>query len=323
MTNAVNKEYAVLGVQAVASYLPRGRVDNLAQADRFDTDREFVEQKIGVSELPRFEEHDTVVGASVAAFRNLCENESIDLGEIECVVLCTQNPDKGGLPHNSALIHAELGLSEHCACFDIGLGCSGYVYGLSVIQSFMSANGMKKGLLFTCDPYSRILNPEDKNTCLLFGDAAAVTLISDAPRYVLSAASFSTRGAGSSALQKKGSLLEMNGRAVFNFALQDVPKQIAKVLEVSGLGVQDVDMFLLHQGSRFMLENVIKRAGIPPEKAPVRMSETGNTVSSSIPLLLETVLLKRDVRNNPNVVLMSGFGVGLSWASAVYTHVKD
>lgn len=307
----------MLGIQSIATYLPNGRVDNMEQADRLGADRDFVEHKIGVSVLPRFEEHDSVVSVSVAAFKKLCEKESIDLAEIECVILCTQNPDKGGLPHNSALIHAELGLSEDCACFDIGLGCSGYVYGLSVIQSFMLANGMKKGLLFTCDPYSRILNPDDKNTCLLFGDAASVTLISDKPRYILSDAKFSTKGACSEALSKNDGVLEMNGRAVFNFALQDVPKQISRVLESAGLKIEDIDLFLLHQGSRFMLENVIKRAKISAERTPINLSETGNTVSSSIPILLE-----KELDNSPNKILMSGFGVGLSWATAIYTHVK-
>ena len=317
MTNTVTKGQIMLGIQSIASYLPKGRVDNLEQADRFETDREFVEQKIGVTTLPRFEEQDSVVSASVAAFKSLFEKEGVDPADIECVVLCTQNPDNGGLPHNSALVHAELGLSEDCACFDLGLGCSGYVYGLSVIQSFMAANGMKKGLLFTCDPYSRILNPEDKNTCLLFGDAASVTLISDTPRYILSSAKFSTKGSGSAALRKNSGLLEMNGRAVFNFALQDVPKQIKRVLESAELKMEDVDLFLLHQGSRFMLENTIKRAGIPAEKAPIKLAETGNTVSSSIPLLLES-----EIDKSPKTILMSGFGVGLSWATAIYTQVK-
>ena len=307
----------MLGIQSIATYLPKGRVDNLKQADRFETDREFVEQKIGVATLPRFENTDSVVGASVAAFDRLCRKVNIDKAEVECVVLCTQNPDNGGLPHNSALVHGALGLQEECACFDIGLGCSGYVYGLSVIQSFMAANGMKKGLLFTCDPYSRILDQKDKNTCLLFGDAASVTLVSDTPRYGLSTVKFSTRGSGSDALKKTDHGLEMNGRAVFNFALQDVPKQVKSALSSADLTVDDIDLFLMHQGSRFMLENVIKRSGIPTAKAPIRLSETGNTVSSSIPLLLEA-----ELDNNHRRILISGFGVGLSWATAIYEEVK-
>lgn len=307
----------MLGIQNVASYIPKERIDNLEQADRFGTDREFVEQKIGVSSLPRFTESDSVVSACSEAFRNLCEKEAIQVSEIDCVILCTQNPDDGGLPHNSALIHAALDLPEECACFDIGLGCSGYVYGLSVIQSFMAANGMTKGLLFTCDPYSRILNQDDKNTCLLFGDAASVTLIGDTPRYTLEKAKFATKGSGGEALRKVDGQLEMNGRAVFNFALQDVPKQIKKLLEEASLKADDIDLFLLHQGSRFMLENTIKRAGISAIRAPIELSETGNTVSSSIPLLLE-----KQLASNPNRILMSGFGVGLSWASALYKFVK-
>jgi 3-oxoacyl-[acyl-carrier-protein] synthase-3 len=105
----------------------------------------------------------------------------------------------------------------------------------------------------------------------------------------------------------------MNGRAVFNFALLDIPKQIKLLLESKALNMADIDLFLLHQGSRFMLENTIKRAGIPPAKAPIELSETGNTVSSSIPILFE-----KRFEELPDVILMSGFGVGLSWASAIY-----
>ncbi|MCB5161518.1 ketoacyl-ACP synthase III [Marinomonas algarum] len=307
----------MLGIQSIASYLPKDSVDNMHQADRLGADRDFVQHKIGVSTLPRAEEHDSVVSMCVAAFKQLCKKESVDLNEIECVVLCTQNPDGGGLPHNSALIHAELGLSEECACFDIGLGCSGYVYGLSVIQSFMSVNGMKKGLFFTCDPYSKILNHDDKNTCLLFGDAASVTLISDTPCYILEKAQFSTKGSASDALVKNDGILEMNGRAVFNFALQEVPKQITSILNKAELCIEDIDVFLLHQGSRFMLENIIKRTKISEEKTPINLLQTGNTVSSSIPLLLES-----ELSNHSNRILMSGFGVGLSWATAIYRLVK-
>lgn len=303
----------MLGIESVASYIPDTKIDNLEQADKFAADREFVEKKIGVSKLPRFRDDESVAYACAKAFEALGRKMNVKLDEIDCLVVCTQNPDSGGLPHNAAILHSELGLRDECACFDIGLGCSGYVYGLSIIESFMQANGLKRGLFFTCDPYSRILNPEDKNTCLLFGDAATVTLISDNPKYLKTAAKFSTRGAGRGALEKVDGQLTMNGRAVFNFALMDVPKQIKVLLDSEGLKVSDIDLFLLHQGSRFMLENTIKRAGIPPEKAPIDLLETGNTVSSSIPILLE-----KKIRNDASAILMSGFGVGLSWASAIY-----
>lgn len=307
----------MLGIESIGIYIPKNKINNLEQADRFETDRVFLEQKIGAIDLPRFDKEETITTACTAAFHHLVQKTNVKTSEIECVILCTQNPDHQGLPHNSAGIHAALNLPESCACFDIGLGCSGYVYGLSIIQSFMAANGMKKGILFTCDPYSRILNENDKNTSLLFGDAASATLISNTPNYQLVATKFSTRGKDANALIKKNGHLEMDGRSVFNFALQDVPKQIQKILLETEIDANEVDLFLLHQGSKFMLENVIKRAGIPKEKAPIRLEKTGNTVSSSIPLLLEEDLTKK-----PKTILMTGFGVGLSWATAIYKHVN-
>jgi 3-oxoacyl-[acyl-carrier-protein] synthase-3 len=130
---------------------------------------------------------------------------------------------------------------------------------------------------------------------------------------VLSGAKFSTRGKSNLALRKNNEHLEMNGRAVFNFALQDVPQQITATLQHHDLNMNEIELFLLHQGSQFMLENIIKRAGVPPLKAPIKLSEMGNTVSSSIPLLWEA-----ELEHKPKIVLISGFGVGLSWATAIY-----
>ncbi|HAI38387.1 MAG TPA: 3-oxoacyl-ACP synthase, partial [Maribacter sp.] len=126
------------------------------------------------------------------------------------------------------------------------------------------------------------------------------------------------KGVGSQALRKVGGQLEMNGRAVFNFALQEIPRQLNTLLEKSQLSIDDIDIFLLHQGSRFMLENIIQRSGIPAEKAPIDLAETGNTVSSSIPFLME-----KELMNSTKTIVISGFGVGLSWASAVYRLIKQ
>lgn len=303
----------MLGIQEIATFIPDNRIDNLAQADHFGAERGFVEKKIGVLELPRFSETDSVTSACVEAYAALRDKTGLDIDTVECVVVCTQNPDNGGLPHNAAMVHAALGISDDCACFDIGLGCSGYVYGLSIVKSFMQSNGMSKGLFFTCDPYSKILDPDDKSTSLLFGDAASATLISDTPQYIEVGSKFSTRGTGQSALQQVDGKLTMNGRAVFNFALVDVPKQIEATLTANRIDKNDIDLFVLHQGSRFMLENTIKRAAIPADKAPITLLDTGNTVSSSIPIVLE-----KHLSEMPNLVLMSGFGVGLSWSTTIY-----
>jgi 3-oxoacyl-[acyl-carrier-protein] synthase-3 len=302
-----------LGIQDVATYIPVGKIDNLAQGQRHEVDSDFVLHKIGARFLPRFGEDETVTSACQRAFENLLNKSDLKVEDVECIVVCTQTPDRGGIPHTSALVQAAIDAPESSACFDVGLGCSGYVYCLQLIASFMQMHGMRKGLLFTCDPYSKIIDVNDKNTSLLFGDAATVTLISDKPKLVSRYVKFATRGDGAEALTKIDNKLFMNGRAVFNFALTDIPVQINEVIEGAGLNKDEIDLFLLHQGSRFMLENTIKRVRDIAEKAPVDLDETGNTVSSSIPVLLE-----RYMDDSVGTVLMSGFGVGLSWATAIY-----
>jgi len=303
-----------LGIESIGVYTPEKYIDNIEQGLKYDTGKEFIENKIGALKLPRLADDETVTSACVKSFLDLQSKSDIDLNDVECIIVCTQTPDKNGIPHTSALIQAEIGAPENCACFDISLGCSGYVYGMQVIASFMQMHNMKKGLLFTCDPYSKILDKEDKNTSLLFGDAATVTLVSEIPRFVSETVTFSTRGTGASALTKESGHLYMNGRSVFNFALTDVPKQIRETINKSSFAKEEIDLFLLHQGSRFMVENAIKKISGVDDRAPVDIENTGNTVSSSIPLLLNKHLNNEKL----NTFLMSGFGVGLSWATAIY-----
>lgn len=304
-----------IGVQEVAAYIPEACVDNVEQGRRYEADEEFILQKIGCRSLPRLSADESVASACQAAYDRLQGKLKIDSAEIECIVVCTQTPDRGGIPHTSALVQAAIGAPEQCACFDIGLGCSGYVYSMQIVASFMQMHGMRKGLLFTCDPYSRILDSEDKNTSLLFGDAATVTLLSNTPRFTSDIARFSTRGSAADALTKHDGKFFMNGRAVFNFALIDVPRQVAEVIIESGVDKESIDLFLLHQGSKFMLENTVKRIGGICERAPIEIEETGNTVSSSIPVLLERYIDDASIKK----IMMSGFGVGLSWATAIYS----
>src|SRR5699024_2708998 len=198
------------------------------------------------------------------------------------------------------------------ACFDISLGCSGYVYGLSVIQSFMQVHGFDNGLLFTADPYSRILDPDDWATELLFGDAATCTWLGDNPIYACRPALFGSNGSLGHSIQVKeaGGKLSMRGNNVFKFSMTVVPDQIRRYLERESLDADEIDLFLFHQGSRFIVENLARKLHLPADKVPFEAAHTGNTVSSSLPLLLQPRL-----DNPPRRILMSGFGVGLSWAT--------
>jgi 3-oxoacyl-[acyl-carrier-protein] synthase-3 len=309
----------LLGIAEIGVYLPETMVSNQDKKSLFDIDDAFLNNKIGIENTRRKDDKDETSDLCVKAFLDLQKKSAVDKSQIKCVVVVTQNPDGDGLPHTSSIVHKKLELSDDCAAFDISLGCSGFVYGLSVIESFMAANHIKAGLLFTCDPYSKIVDTKDKNTSLLFGDAAAVTLITDTPRFRSLAFSFGTRGSGGEALFSENRVLTMDGRAVFNFSAVEVPVQIRKILEVNTISLEEIDIFLLHQGSKYIIDTITKRLGIPIDKVPTNLKNIGNTVSSSIPLLLNNYLYNNEIKN----VLISGFGVGLSWASGLLQRVDQ
>lgn len=302
------------GIEAIGVHVPDAGIDNVARAADFGRDPAFVREKLGFERLGRMSPGTDTADLCAAAFADLRAGRRFDLGEVDCLVVCTQNPDGSGLPHTSAKLQDRLGIGRRAACFDISLGCSGYVYGLSVVRSFLDAHGMRRGLLFTCDPYSKILDPADQNTELLFGDAATCTLLGPAPVYRQLATLFATDGAQQAAIMAAGSppRLSMDGHAVFNFVLKTVPAQIRECLEVNGLTPGEVGLYLVHQASRYLVENLARRLGLEQDRVPFLARDWGNTVSSTLPQMLREVLAC-----GPERILLSGFGVGLSWASTV------
>ncbi len=304
-------------ITTIAHYIPELFESNFEKQQKFEVNDNFIVEKLGIHQVARKSDDEDTSDMCVNAYNALPDNERSE--NVDCLLVCTQNPDGGGVPHTSAIVHGKLGLSENCACFDVALGCSGYVYSLSILESFMKTNGFKNGLLFTADPYSKIINPDDKNTAMLFGDAATVSVlkegVSEDEGFGLRQFAFNTRGTDYRALHNLDGMLYMDGRAVFNFAVSEVPAQIDKLLIKAGLKMDDVDKFIFHQGSKFILDHLAKRMGLNVDQVPIGIERYGNTVSSSIPLILEKVLSEKAT----HTVILSGFGLGLSWASCLAT----
>lgn len=301
----------MLGIKQIASYLPDKKISNYDKKEKFELDDNFIENKIGVKYHTLKDEQDKTSDLCIKAFQNLLKKEYIDRAKIDCCIVVTQNPDFN-IPHTSAIVHGKLDLSVECACFDISLGCSGFVYGLSNIISFMKQNNLKNGLLFTADPYSSVIDKDDKNTALIFGDASTVSYITENPKLILQDTIFGTNGKEYKELICEDKLY-MNGRAVFNFTATTIPKHITTLLEKNSLQDEDIDKYIFHQGSKYIVDAIRKRLKIEESKVSFDMYEYGNTVSSSIPIILEK---KMQVDTNKRFVI-SGFGVGLSWASAI------
>lgn len=306
------------GIEAIAVYLPEQRASNRELMAQFEVDEAFLAEKIGVLNRAVKSADEDTSDMALEALERLLTQTGLAREEIQALVVVTQNPDSN-LPHVSGLVHGRARLSPDCAAFDISLGCSGYVYGLSVLQSFLAGNGLTRGVLVTCDPYSKVIDPADKSTVLLFGDAATATLVGPKPVLVCEPFVFGTQGDLTGALACHNGTLQMNGREVFNFAATTVPKNIAKLLERAGLDKDAVDCYVFHQGSRYILETLTKRIGLDRAKVRMDIEETGNTISSSIPILLQRELADMAVK----VFVLCGFGVGLSWASCVCKRVGD
>lgn len=305
----------MIGIKSIASYIPEGRIDNIAQAATFDRDEAFVESKIGTSTLSVKDAAEETSDLCAAAVRNLlAKNPELRLEDVQALIVVTQNGDGEGLPHTSAIAQHKIGLPTSVACFDVSLGCSGYVYGLYVIKGFMEAAGLKNGILVTCDPYSKIMDRNDRMTTLLFGDAATATWIGEDPQWTLGPARFGTDGSGAEHLIVRDGCFHMNGRQVFNFASLKIIPHMQEVLEEAGLSLDSVDAYCLHQGSGAIVDAIAKRLGENGDRVVKDMFGAGNTVSSTIPMLLEHYAFGDSRWKN---LVMSGFGVGLSWGSAV------
>lgn len=304
----------MIGIKDISCYIPSSTIDNKAQALAFGENEDFLKNKIGAFRLPQKDEKEETSDLAVQAVKNLAaQNPDFNLDKIDAVVLVTQNGDREGLPHTSAIIHKKLVLKTSVAVFDVSLGCSGYVYGLYVVKGFLEAAGLESALLLTADPYSKIIDRTDKNTSLLFGDAATATWLTHDGSWKLGKALFGSDGSGAEYLQSKGNKLHMNGRQIFDFTAKNIPNHIKSVLEKNNLSENDVDIYCLHQGSYAILDTIMRRFKENKDKFLRDITHTGNTVSSSIPLLLKKHVFTSQSKN----VLISGFGVGLSWASAI------
>lgn len=302
-----------IGIKAISSYIPTDFVDNIALAAKFGETEDFVTDKLGAVKLPRKSASEETSDLCVMAVNTLLQRHpQLSSAEVDAIIVVTQNGDAEGLPHTASIVQHKLGLPKNIAAFDISLGCSGYVYGLYALKGFLESSGLKNGILITADPYSKVIDPDDRVTSMLFGDAATATWLGNDAIYSLGKVAYGTDGSGAEHLKVTDGRLSMNGRQVFNFASMNVPPHIKNLLQSANINEDDIDAFLLHQGSAAIVDAIARRFS-HPQRFIKDIVETGNTVSSSIPLLLE----KYAASNNWNNIVISGFGVGLSWASAI------
>ena len=306
---------------AIGSSVPKTCIDNSNQCQAFGRSDEFLQTKIGALKLPRKQVNESSADLALEAIEALFNRVQLSKCDIDLLCVVTQNPAGGGLPHTSAIIHGRADFPCSCSTFDISLGCSGFVYGLSVVSSFLKSNNLNNAILVTCDPYSDIIDVSDPSTSLLFGDAATASLVTRDPKrpsFRIGRLYGFSDGKSGHAIQKlSNGKLQMNGRAVFNFALKNVPLQINVCLRSEQVSLSEVDVFVMHQGSYAIVDAISRSFPGLEQKFIKDIESTGNTVSSSIPLLLQKLLEAHQPL--PPKIVISGFGVGLSAATMLLT----
>lgn len=327
-------------------FLPGILVDNdkiNAEHPEWSVDK--ISAKTGIEKRYYAAENQTSGDLAYIAAEQFFEKGIIEKKEVDFLILCTQSPDYF-LPTTACILQDRLGLSKRIGAFDFNLGCSGFVYGLGIAKGLISSGQAKNILLITAETYSRFIHPDDKKNKTIFGDAASVTLISSQP--VTGAGkilnfSYGTDGSGAKHLMvKNGGLrhiekgngedvyvgdefyanddyLFMDGKEIFDFTVFNVPGLVNDCISKNDISPEDVDLYIFHQANQFMLERARRMSKIPAEKFYIYIKDSGNTVSSTIPIALHHAMENNVIRKG-NKVLLCGFGVGLSMGATLIAY---
>ncbi|MDG1279216.1 MAG: ketoacyl-ACP synthase III [Algoriphagus sp.] len=334
-------QFDQVGILGLAAAVPANKIINRDYTEHFPAqDVAEIVEKTGIEER-RFALKDTCSSdLCYAAAEKLIADLKIDKDEIDLLVFVSQTPDYR-MPATSVILQARLGLSKQTMAFDLSLGCSAFVYGLSVVFSMVQSGQIRKALLLDGETRSRAYHPKDRRVAFLFGDGGIAAVIGKNSKFGKSFFSLNTDGnkedlikikAGgyrypSSTETVKERIVDdygnistdehgtMNGGDVFNFVIQEIPVDFKRILAFAGTEKEAIDYFVFHQANAFMNGYLAKKLKLPLERVPSSIREFGNTSSVSIPLTIVSQLQGKLSGNKK--LLLSGFGVGMSWASAV------
>ena len=326
-------------IKAISYYLPERILTNedlVRDFPEWSVDK--VSNKVGVNIRHLSAEGETAGDMAEKAARQLFKEYDVDPKSIDFILLCTQSPDYF-LPSTACLLQERLGIPTSSGAFDYNLGCSGCIYGMAIAKGLITAGIARNVLLLTAETYCKYLHPTDKSNRSIFGDGAAACLISSKGCAEIGEFVLGTDGSGANHLivktgaarqkEKTGQFLTdeeghvwyddylyMNGGAIFNFTLDAVPEMINQVLTKNGVTKDEIDYYIFHQANKFMLNTIRKVCVLPKDKFYINMADTGNTVSSTVLIGLKECI-NNHIIDKGDKVMISGFGVGLSWAGTL------
>jgi len=325
-----------VGIEDIAFALPGTiHTNQMLREDYPDWNFDNLETRTGVYERRIAGPEETALDFAEKACKGL------DLEGVNGLIFCTETPDHP-IPSNACLLHGRLSLPDNVLSLDVNMGCSGFVYCLELARSLIKCGTASKILLATGDTYSRFINVGDRSTRMLFGDGAAVSIIKEAQngkgiidlilgsngkeyeRFMVPAGGARQPLDDASAVENKdknGNIhseenIIMDGFGVLSFFNSIIPGEVKKLLQQNDLELSDIDAFVFHQSSRVGLNSIARTLKIPGPKMIINMENVGNLVSASIPVSLKMALDEGQI-NSGDLIVLCGFGVGLSWATAL------
>jgi len=325
-------------IKLIEYYLPQEGISNEQLEEKFHKwTAKKVYLKTGIRNRHWCSEHETALDIAVKAGKKLLETYNKE--EIDYLLYCTQSPEYY-LPSGACLIQERLGLNTGIGALDVNLGCSGYIYLLSLAKGLISGGIAKNILLITSETYSKYINPRDLGNQTIFGDASTATVITrDDVEHVYDF-SLGTDGSGAENLiVKNGGLkhrfdadaeavedesgnyrtdnnIYMNGPEIFNFTISHVPVTYKDTLAKNNLSINDLKLVIFHQANKYILKYLQEVCDIPDDKFWIDMEETGNTVSNTLPIALKKAIESKKIKKK-DLVMLLGFGVGYSWGGTI------
>ena len=314
------------------SYLPPKRVTNIELAAQLaqngiETSDEWIVSRSGISARHYAEPGVQASDMAVEAAKNALQMAQLTPNDIDLIIVATSTPDYfGSFPSTACVVQRKLGITNGGGAFDVQAVCSGFVYAISIADSMIKAGTHKNVLIVGAEVFSRILNFEDRTTCVLFGDGAGAIVLSASSEPGILATKLHADGSQGDVLCVKGSVsggvlegsafLYMDGQAVFKLAVAVLEKVANEALQIAGMTAAQIDWLIPHQANIRIMRSTVKKLGLPIERMVVTVDEQGNTSAASIPLALDAAV--RDGRIKPgHHVMMEGVGGGFTWGAVV------
>ena len=309
-------------VLGVGSALPRRRVTNDELAERVETSDQWIVERTGIRSRYVAEDGETTASLATEAARRALDHAGVDAEDIGLIVLATATPDQT-FPSSATKVQAALGIDD-CVAFDVHAVCTGFLYALSVADSLLRSGSATKALVIGAETFTRLLDWDDRTTCVLFGDGAgALVLGAEETESGILATRLHADGRHNDLLFVDGGpsttgtvgKLRMKGREVFRHAVVNLADVLTEVLEAAGLTSADVDWVVPHQANARILDATAKKLGLPSHKVVVTVDEHANTSAASVPLAFDTAVKDGRIRRG-DIVVLEAMGGGFTWGAA-------